>query len=74
MSTHNIGFYEEIEKLSLNYLIKYAPYLFLCVGPQIEEYQALMGLNCKRRMLLSGTPIQNDLESVSIVGSQIEEL
>ena len=35
MSTHNIGFYEEISKiipkLSSN-IIKYAPYLFLCLG------------------------------------------
>ncbi|KAG8336745.1 DNA repair and recombination protein RAD54-like [Homalodisca vitripennis] len=26
-----------------------------------QTYVALMGLNCKRRVLLSGTPIQNDL-------------
>lgn len=26
-----------------------------------QTYQALMGLNAKRRVLLSGTPIQNDL-------------
>ena len=26
-----------------------------------QTYQALMGLKCKRRVLLSGTPIQNDL-------------
>ncbi|XP_052774234.1 DNA repair and recombination protein RAD54-like isoform X2 [Mya arenaria] len=26
-----------------------------------QTYQALTGLNCKRRVLLSGTPIQNDL-------------
>ncbi|KAL4236946.1 DNA repair and recombination protein RAD54-like [Mactra antiquata] len=26
-----------------------------------QTYQALTGLNCKRRILLSGTPIQNDL-------------
>lgn len=26
-----------------------------------QTYQALMALNCKRRVLLSGTPIQNDL-------------
>uniref|UniRef100_A0A914VVU3 DNA repair and recombination protein RAD54-like n=1 Tax=Plectus sambesii TaxID=2011161 RepID=A0A914VVU3_9BILA len=26
-----------------------------------QTYQALSGLNCKRRVLLSGTPIQNDL-------------
>jgi DNA repair and recombination RAD54-like protein len=26
-----------------------------------QTYQALVALNCKRRVLLSGTPIQNDL-------------
>jgi len=26
-----------------------------------QTYRALMGINCKRRVLLSGTPIQNDL-------------
>jgi len=26
-----------------------------------QTYQALMGLNAKRRVLLSGTPVQNDL-------------
>uniref|UniRef100_A0A7E4VR40 DNA repair and recombination protein RAD54-like n=1 Tax=Panagrellus redivivus TaxID=6233 RepID=A0A7E4VR40_PANRE len=26
-----------------------------------QTYQALFGLNCKRRVLISGTPIQNDL-------------
>ena len=26
-----------------------------------QTYQALMGLQCRRRVLLSGTPIQNDL-------------
>ena len=39
MSTHNIGFYEEInkiiQKLSLN-IIKYAPYLFIWVLPIIS--------------------------------------
>ena len=33
MSTHNIGFYEDLIKLSLNLssnIIKYAPYFFCC--------------------------------------------
>ena len=38
MSTHNIGFYEEMTKsifLLLSNIIKYAPYLFFCIkgGP-----------------------------------------
>jgi DNA repair and recombination RAD54-like protein len=41
-------------------------YLVLQQGHRLKNsenqtYQALMGLNAKRRVLLSGTPIQNDL-------------
>jgi len=40
--------------------------LFLFQGHRLKNsenqtYQALLGLKCKRRILLSGTPIQNDL-------------
>ena len=42
MSTHNIGFYEEVSKLiselSLN-IIKYAPYLFFCFVLGNEEVE-----------------------------------
>ena len=33
MSTHNIGFYEDFYKQNyLLIIIKYAPYLFFCIG------------------------------------------
>ena len=48
MSTHNIGFYEEISKiipyLSSN-IIKYAPYLFFC---SLYSQLALLLLGTKR--------------------------
>ena len=31
MSTHNIGFNEEMAKNYLSIIIKYAPYLFFCI-------------------------------------------
>ena len=30
MSTHNLGFYEDLEKNYLSIIIKYTPYLFYC--------------------------------------------
>ena len=37
MSTHNIGFYEEISKQYPLIIIKYAPYLLICEGGCTEE-------------------------------------
>ena len=40
MSTHNIGFYEDLTKIAFNllssYIIKYVPYLFFCVTVPID--------------------------------------
>ena len=45
-------------KKIISYLIWVA---FRLKNHENQTYSALMGLKCKRRVLLSGTPIQNDL-------------
>ena len=48
MSTHNMSFYEEINKFQISNIIKYdAPYLFFCV----REPQTLSCFSCKWTLL-----------------------
>ena len=44
MSTRNISFYEDLTKISFNYIIKYAPYLFFCFNTNTHVYKH--HLNC----------------------------
>ena len=58
MSTHNIGFYEDLTKivfeLSSN-IIKYAPYFFFCLCVIIFTDFVLVVCPCRLRRLWGGT-------------------
>ena len=48
MSTHNIGFYEEISKIITKLsskIIKYAPYFICCMIMYVYMYKSLLGIN-----------------------------
>ena len=42
MSTHNIGFYEDLTKKSLSIIIKYTPYLLFCNTDEKKKFLSTM--------------------------------